>query len=220
MPTANWKGVLVPEPADGLIDALTKQAESLQVVIPVASIAAARTLLTQAATAGAVISQTKPALFRVGGAEGVYYECVGKNAEGVWVLRPFNEVEVDEAKYSLGSKLTVTTGKFSAMCTANLPTRPYDRVITATASSYGAATGNVDLCLRMGATTQGQTLARFSSGDAHNVTVTNTFIYRAGEAPLISLGVLGGSGGGGTVQLSSDERLTRMICIANPISMN
>lgn len=218
MPTANWKGVLVPEPADGLIDALTKQAESLQVVIPVASIAAARTLLTQAANAGAVISQTKPALFRVGGAEGVYYECVGKNAEGVWKLHPFNEIEVDETTYNIGGSHKAGEGVFSGMMYSKLPTRPYDRVVTVTANAYGSAVGNIDFCL------QGQdsamSLSRWSAGDSVSVAVTNSFTIPAGVTPKISAGVRGGSQGGGTVVTSKDTKLNRMVCVAYPITMD
>ena len=219
MGAKNARGVWVPAAGDGLLEGWATAAKQGGMYLPVASVAAARTALDLAAAAGMGATTSNPMLFLVGsGVQKVAYVSDGTKNNSVWVLAPINEVEVDEQTYTRGTTGTIGDGVYSNMITSALPARPYDRVMTAVANAYGNITGNVDLCLQDGGTDI--SLARWSSGDRQSATVTNSGIIPANEDPAIRVGIRGGGPSGGSVSLTSDSRLNRLVVVAYPITMS
>ena len=218
MGAINKRGVWVPGAGDDLLEGWQTAAKQLGVYVPVASVAAAASALDLAQSAGMGATTSNPMLFLVGsGVQKIAYVADGSKTDGKWNLAPLNEVEVDEQTYSRGTTGTIGDGVYSNMITSALPARPYDRVMTAVANAYGNITGNVDLCLQDGGTDI--SLARWSSGDRQSATVTNSGIIRANTAPAIRVGIRGGGPSGGSVSLTSDSRLNRLVVTAYPISM-
>ena len=219
MGAKNARGVWVPAAGDGLLEGWATAAKQGGMYLPVASVAAARTALDLAAAAGMGATTSNPMLFLVGsGAQKIAYTADGSKQNSKWVLAPINEVEVDEQTYSRGTTGTIGDGMYSNMITSALPARPYDRVMTAVANAYGNITGTVDLCLQDGGTDI--SLARWSSGDRQSATVTNSGIIPANTAPAIRVGIRGGGPSGGSVSLTSDSRLNRLVVVAYPITMS
>ena len=219
MGAKNARGVWVPAAGDGLLEGWATAAKQGGMYLPVASVAAARTALDLAAAAGMGATTSNPMLFLVGtGVQKVAYVSDGTKSNSVWVLAPLNEVEVDERTYTLGVTINVTAGQYSNMMTTQLPARPFDRVMVATANAYGAVTGNVDLCLQDGGSDI--SLSRWATGDAQSATVTNSGIIPANTAPSIRVGVRGGSPSGGKAVLSRDSKLNRLVVVAYPITMS
>ena len=219
MAQRNLRNLLVPAPGDPILTSLSQTLAEAGVYVPVASAAAARLLLTQMETAGQTPTPATPLMLLVGsGAQRNAYIADGSKNSGTWVLQALNEVEVDEQTYSRGTTGTIGDGMYSNMITSALPARPYDRVMTAVANAYGNITGNVDLCLQDGGTDI--SLARWSSGDRQSATVTNSGIIPANTAPAIRVGIRGGGPSGGSVSLTSDSRLNRLVVVAYPITMS
>ncbi len=87
MGETTWRGITVPTPGDDLLASFRSLGADIGVITPVASVAAARTLLAAATNAGATVNAAHPAYFDIGG---VFYNASEKKAQKVWVLRPFN----------------------------------------------------------------------------------------------------------------------------------
>ena len=219
MGAINKRGVWVPGANDDLLAGWQTMAGQIGAYVPVASVAAARALLDQAAAAGIGATTSNPILFLIGsGVQKIAYVADGTKESSKWVLAPLNESESVEQTYTLGTGLTVTNGQFSTMISSTLPARPYDRSVQAWGTAYGNVTGNVDLDIRI--RDADDVLSRFSSGDAQSASVTNYGIIPANTAPGIRLGVRGGGPSGGAIKLSADGRLNRLIVVATPIMMS
>ena len=219
MGAVNKRGVWVPGANDDLLAGWQTMAGQIGAYVPVASVAAARALLDEAATAGMGATTSNPILFLIGsGVQKIAYVADGTKESSKWVLAPLNESESVEQTYTLGTRLTVTNGQWSAMISSTLPARPYDRSVQVWGTAYGNVTGNVDLDIRI--RDADDVLSRFSSGDAQSTSVTNYGIIPANTAPGIRLGVRGGSPSGGEIKLSADGRLNRLIVVATPITMS
>ena len=219
MGAINKRGVWVPGANDDLLAGWQTMAGQIGAYVPVASVAAARALLDEAATAGMGATTSNPILFLIGsGVQKIAYVADGTKESSKWVLAPLNESESVEQTYTLGTRLTVTSGQWSAMISSTLPARPYDRSVQVWGTAYGNVTGNVDLDIRI--RDADDVLSRFSSGDAQSTSVTNYGIIPANTAPGIRLGVRGGSPSGGEIKLSADGRLNRLIVVATPITMS
>ena len=218
MASTSWRGIAVPGIGDDLLGAFGDLATDAGVITRVESVAAARALLTAATSAGAVINMANPAYFDIGG---VFYRCVGKNSSAVWVLAPFNEVEVGEKTYANGKVHDMPANWHSPLLTADLSAKPYDRVVIA----YGYAWGNVisgqpDLALYVGSTDQ-YNFARFDTyggNQGSTVTVVNSGIIRAGVVPDIALNLYAWNAPA-KVQLDANGRWNRLMWQAMPISM-
>ena len=219
MGAINKRGVWVPGAGDDLLASWQTMAGQIGAYVPVASVAAARALLDEAQAAGIGATTSNPILFLIGsGVQKIAYVADGTKESSKWVLAPLNESESVEQTYTLGTRLTVTSGQWSAMISSTLPARPYDRSVQVWGTAYGNVTGNVDLDIRI--RDADDVLSRFSSGDAQSASVTNYGIIPANTAPGIRLGVRGGSPSGGEIKLSADGRLNRLIVVATPITMS
>jgi hypothetical protein len=222
MSDTTWRGVPLLESGDGILEGLALLANNLNVGIPVDSVAAARTLLTQAEVDGVAPTSSNPAMFLVGeGVKRILYISDGAKSSDVWVLSPINEVEYSEVAYTAGDLISHSGyGTYTRLITANLPTRAYDRV----AIGWGTATGDVgagkfNVVVRMNGIYDGQ-LARWDSADAQSsVSTLNLRKIHAGVDPDINLSVMSAGTGTNTVQMATSENSTKLIVLAFPITM-
>jgi len=222
MTDTTWRGVPLMGPGDGILTGLAVLASNLNVGIPVASIAAARTLLTQADVDGVAPTTSNPALFMIGeGVKRVLYTSDGSKESGVWILAPINEVEYTETAYTAGQNITRSgAGLYNRLVTSPLAARPYDRVAIAWGTGTGDVTaGRFNLVARMQGTQDGQ-LARWDSADAQaTVSTMNLARLAAGVDPDINLSIMSAGTGTNTVQMASSANSTKLIVLAFPITM-
>lgn len=215
MAKAHWKGTLVPEVGDDLLGSWDTFSDSLGIITPVGSIAAARAVLSKAADEGHPPTSTHPAYFDV---DGNLYRSAGlRTGGGVWVLQALSEVEAWDGTYNNSWTNRLGAGVFTGMIKADIPVRDYDRRVVVDGVLYGSvSSGNIDACVQA----QGRMkLARLDTGDAQSTSVTVQAIIKAGEAPNIALGLRGGSPSGGTATLSHDPSLNYLGVTAYPITM-
>lgn len=214
MPISHWNGLVLPAVGDDLLASWTRLADSAGVVVPVASVAAARAVLTRIEADGAAPTANHPAYFDI---SGNLYKADGSKTDGVWALHAMGEPDVDEVTYTGTWENTLGAGAYSGMMISALESRPYDRWVLVTAGIYGAVlSGNVDLCVQV----QGRMrLSRLDTGDAQSVSLTVQGKIPAGSAPSITAGVRGGSPSGGRARLSADSRFNYLTAMAVPISM-
>lgn len=216
MPEKHWSGAVLPGVGDDLLGAWGAYTDSIGVVIPAQSIAAARAMLTKATQDGATISESQPAYFEI---LGNMYKVDGrKTADGVFILHAMGEADVDEQNYrppngTWSNKLEAN--QFSGLMASKLVVRPYARRATVFAGIYGnILSGHVDLAI----SAQGKLrLFRLDTGDAQSVSGMMQVTIPAGEAPAIYAGVRGGSGGG-RPSLSNDIRFNYLEVTAVPIT--
>jgi hypothetical protein len=225
MTSTTWRGVPLLESGDGILEGLALLANSLNVGIPVASVAAARTLLTQAEADGVAPTSSNPALFMIGeGTKRILYISDGSKADGVWVLSPVNEVDYDEVGSSsfvnTGQTVTVGSGKQYAIATAShLGVKPYPRLVLAWGMAAGEVTvgsGNLVVLIN---NSDGQ-LGRWES-DAGQSTVSsmNMGVVAAGNDPQVILGVRGGTEAKNTIKISSNAAANKLMAVAFPITI-
>lgn len=219
MPTQHWKGATIPSVGDDLLDAWPAAFDTAGIYIPCASVAAARTILASAITAGHEITPAAPAMFLVGsGARRVAYVADGVQTGGVYVLSPINEPQRFRAgrTQDAGVTRTLAAGASLNVITTNLGVAPYDRAITIQALCYGQVTGNV--WLRAYPPGESYVSARFSAGDTQSQPLPARGKILAGQDPAIKLDVIGG-GGGGSITFGSSGDNTVMFIDAFPITM-
>ena len=222
MGAINKRGVWVPATGDGLLEAWETMASKIGAYMPVASTAAARAALNAAEAAGMGATSSNPILFLIGsGVAKVAYVADGTKTSSKWNLAPLNEVQVDEQSWGKATTYSLSQGTFSSIITSQLPSAPFDRVVTATGYAYSVVnSGRVNLALRIGDATN-QSEARIDgSGDPTTTTVTNQGIIAADTAPVIRLGVVGDSPHtSSSITLATADKLSRMVVTAFPISM-
>ena len=214
MPVQHWKNVPIPAAGDDLLKAWADYSDAIGVIVPAASVAAARVLLTKAEADGHPPTPEHPFLTLIGG--NLWWADGTKSADGVWALRPVNELEVDDQTYTGTWGGPLAPEQFTGMATSALLVRPYARLATVTAGAYVASrSGNVDLCILC----QGRMrLVRVDSADAASYAGSIQAVIPAGVAPQISMGLRGGSGGG-SVSLSRDARFNYLTVQAVPAPM-
>ena len=214
MSAEHWKGVPVPGVGDDLLDAWPRALDAAGIVTPADSVAAARVMLTAAESGGHPPTPAHPFLTLIGG--NLWWADGTKSADGVWALRPVNEVEVDDQTYASTWNGSLASGQFTGMASSTLSTRPYNRLVSVSAGLYAAGnSGNVDLCILC----QGRMrLVRIDTGDAASYAASIQAVVPAGVAPAISMGLRGGSGGG-SASLSSDTRFNYLSVQAVPAPM-
>ena len=214
MPTNHWKNVPIPSVGDDLLGAWPSMLDAAGIVTLADSVAAARVMLTAAESGGHPPTPAHPFLTLIGG--NLWWADGTKSADGVWVLRPVNELEVDDQTYTGTWGGSLAPGQFTGMATSALLVRPYARLATVTAGAYVASlSGNVDLCILC----QGRMrLVRVDSADAASYAGSLQAVIPAGVAPQISMGLRGGSGGG-SVSLSRDSRFNYLTVQAVPAPM-
>ena len=214
MPVQHWKNVPIPAAGDDLLDAWPRALDAAGVIATAASVAVARTVLSAAEASGHGPTAAHPAVFLIGG--NLWWSDGSRSAEGVWALRPVNEVEVDDQTYASTWNGSLASGQFTGMASSTLSTRPYDRLVSVSAGLYAAGkSGNVDMCVNC----QGRMrLVRIDTGDAASYAASIQAVVPAGVAPAISMGLRGGSGGG-SASLSSDTRFNYLSVQAVPAPM-
>ena len=225
MPTRNWRGINIPDPDEPLIDALQVLGASLQVAIPVASVAAASLLLTQAETLGAGVSTASPALFLVGaGPRKVAYTADGSKTNGKWNLAPLNETEVADDTYETAwsgyKNFSVAGQAQSQMMKTSLPVAPYDRRVIADAVAYGQRVAGAPM-LRLVMHNGRVSYGRFDVDPGTVACPPLSCIVPAGATPNISVQLHGGnsSGGTNTASLAGTESMSALQVTAFPVLM-
>lgn len=214
-----WNGVPVPDAGDGILSSLEAAFAAAGVIQPAASVAAARTALTAAETAGTLPTTAHPAYFDIGG---IIYRSVGaKSDAGVWALTPANEVETVTDTYQAPGGTwwsgSLSAGQRTGMISSSLPVAPYDRRVIVDASLYVSVTSgfiNVQLAA------QGRTrLVRCDSSDTQSYALTVSSIIRAGVSPSITLALVGAGQSGGTAKLTPSSEFNDLAVTAFPITM-
>lgn len=206
MPTRNKRGVLVPNPDEDILQGITTMAANLGVIIPASSIAAARALVTQLEG----VSPANPVYFNVD-------RCLYVHDGATFMPASQTDVAIDY--YTAGVSTSLNEGQYSGMAATSLPTRPYARAYVAIGQAWGhAPVGHVDLAIIDGnSAPAGMSLARWSTGtDRESRTAVNMGVIPAGQKPNIAMGVRGGSPSGGTIRLSADPKLQRLMVMAFP----
>lgn len=207
----NFRGVYVPDIDEDIHQGITALADGLGVVTRVSSIAAARSIVEEHQEQ---ITPASPAYFDINGLIYVH--------DGT-VFKPVNESEISSDTYTGSGTFSVSSGQYTGMVSTSLGVKPYDRSFIAIGMAWGAAIANSPfLCLKVEGTNQA--LGLFTSGEAQSVTILTAGVIPAGMQPNIAMGILGGSGSGGTtytstIALSSDTRLNRLVVVANPVTM-
>lgn len=216
MSSKHWKGPVIPEVGDDLLDAWPAMLDTAGILTTVASVAAARVALTAAETAGATITPATPAYFDI---NGIVYWADGTKNDTVWVLKPINEVEAYENSYSAGEKFTRGANQQNLLVDSSLPVAPYDRLITAWGMAAGDCTaGSYNLVILIN-NTDGQ-LSRWDSGSGlQSQAVINMGIVRAGVDPQVKLAVRSGSATTNTIQMNNNPTANKIIVRADPITM-
>lgn len=223
MGALNKRGVWVPATGDGLLEAWQTMAAQIGAFVPVASVAEASAVLTQAESAGIGASTSAPILFLVGsGPAKVAYTADGSKANGLWSIEALGKPQIAADTYATAwtgyKDFQVSAGGYSGMMTTSLPAAPYDRIVTAQAMAYGQrVSGAPRLRLKMH---DGK--ASYGTFDADGATATAgplSCVIPANAAPSIAAGLWGGGGSLSQVKLSGAEDQNGLMVTAWPASM-
>lgn len=214
----HWRGVSLPDPADGILSSLETAADTAGLITPlVGDIAAARALVASALAAGAPISAARPAYLDVGG---ILYRATGEQVDGVLRLAPVSEVESAFDTFR-GGRYQRQSGAQSALVTSKLPARPYDRTIVAFGMADATVSGTAGLRLLVVDNSQPVT-ARWEDNSTYETQTTFTIArVPAGVDPKVILAVSfgGASGKVSTVQFSEAADVNKLAVLAFPVSM-
>ena len=210
------RGVQLPEAGDNILPSLGEITRTTGSIRAVASVAEALAILTAAETAGLAPTPQYPAYFDIGG---IIYRASGtKNASGVWILGPVNEIEAPVNTYS-GGTITRESGAQHALITSSLPARPYKRIVSATGMVNASVSGIIGLRILI-LNTSGAT-SRWENGAGQQTqTVINSGIIPAGVDPQVILALSFGGTGNSTATISSAADANRLIVEAKPITMD
>ena len=218
----HWKGAAVPEAGDPLIPAFSAFADTIGVIQPTASIAAMRAAIESAAVAGNSPTATHPAFFDL---NGIIYRATGeRSSTGTLRVAPVNEVEHFVGEYTRVGETEITRppgGQFG-MIEANLPVRPYDRLVLA----WGMANARVNgvMALAVLIMNQGGIAARWENNASNQTSSTfNMGLVPAGKDPRVILALQAGSYPGlaaSTAYLSSASNAHRLAVAAFPVAMS
>lgn len=214
----HYRGPQIPDADDPILESLDAMMSTALISTVASSVASARAMVESAVNDGKEVSTANPMKFLIGQNE---YVSDGTQANGKYYLRPVNEVEYSEVAYTTDQTITrVGQGLYNRLVTADLPTRPYDRV----AIGWGVATGDVtagrfNMVVRMNGTKDGQ-IARWDSADnANTVSTFNLAKIPAGTDPDINLSTMSAGTGTNTVNMSGSSNSTKLVVLAFPISM-
>ena len=209
------RGVQLPDAGDNILPSLGEIARTTGSIRAVDSVAAARTILTAAETAGLAPTPQYPAYFDIGG---IVYRATGAKVNSVWTLSPINETEVTVNNYA-GGTITRESGAQHALITSSLPARPYDRVVSAQGMVNASANGTIGL--RILILNAGGATARWETGAGlQTQTAINSGVVPAGVDPQVILALTFGGTGNSTATISSSAGANRLIVEAKPITMS
>ena len=210
------RGVQIPEAGEAILPSLGEIARTTGSIRAVASVTEALTILTAAETAGLAPTPQYPAYFDIGG---IIYRASGtKNASGVWILGPVNEIEAHVNTYS-GGTITRESGAQHALITSSLSARPYKRIVSATGMVNASTSGTIGL--RILILNAGGATARWETGAGlQTQTAINSGVVPAGTDPQVILALTFGGTGNSTATISSSADANRLIVEAKPITMD
>nr|DAS24133.1 MAG TPA: hypothetical protein [Caudoviricetes sp.] len=220
------RGVPVPDSGDDLLASYEKSFDAAGIVVPVASVAAARTILARAEADNVPATPAHPFYFDM---NGIFYRATGvKNDRGAYILQVMNEATVytNQAGPAIQGTWELEIGKWKALVEAVVPTAPYDRMYLCTGTAWcRIINGSLDLEIYTRITDRSTTYKAHVNGqDDDNTSVTAAGIIKAGEKPDITMwfkSVLDATQANNKFakfQLSSDD-WTRMTIMTWPISM-
>ena len=210
------RGVSIPVSGEGILPTLSELVRTSGTIRTVASVAAARSILTAAQAAGVGATATNPAYFDIGG---VVYRADGTTSGGVWSLTPLNETEAHLGTYTPSGTITRTPGSQHALITSALPARPYDRYVSATGMVNASVSGTVGL--RILILNTGGATSRWETGaDLQTQVAINAGIVPAGADPQVILALAFGGSSNSTVTVSAGADANRLLVQAQPITMS
>lgn len=218
-----WKGVTIPDAGDDLLAAWPLFAQSAGIIQKADSIADMRTRLAAAEAAGYPPTVTSPAYFDM---NGIIYRATGETGpNGVYNLKPVNEIEKDEKTFNKdGVTITRTAGAYSSLVKSTIPVRPYDRVFLAWGMMDGAIVDSkVDaysLAVRIGK--RDGNLGRWeNNAEMQTMSSFNMGIVAAGVDPDVDMAVKAGSNSNiASLRISDSNQTNKLMVIAFPVSMN
>ena len=210
------RGVQIPAVDEDIPLSLSEMVRTSGTIRAVASVTEALMILTAAETAGLAPTPQYPAYFDIGG---IIYRASGtKNASGVWILGPVNEIEANVNTYS-GGTITRESGAQHALITSSLSARPYKRIVSATGMVNASTSGTIGL--RILILNAGGATARWETGAGlQTQTAINSGVVPAGVDPQVILAMTFGGTGNSTATISSSADANRLIVEAKPITMD
>ena len=155
------KGVKLPEYNEPLLAGLAKAFNSAGLIQVATSAANAKGAIDDMAKHGVAPTVANPAYLDI---LGQLYKADGSKAgDGSWLLRALNEVELDSQVYNAsGASYSVGAGQYYKYYSANLPVRPYRRMVLSFVTGWANTTGNVDMYLWV--KSAGSVRSAFNSG--------------------------------------------------------
>lgn len=220
------KGVPVPDVGDDLLASYEAGFNAAGIVVPVASVAAARTILAEAEASRSPAAAVHPFYFDV---NGVLYRAAGdKGGDGAYRLQAVNEVEAytNQAESAIEGTWTVGVGAWKVLVNATVPSKPYNRLCLVAGTAWcRILRGSLDLEIYFSRIARNTTFKAHVSGqDDDNTSVTAVGLIPAGAQPDISMwfkSVKDATQANNKVaefQLTADE-WTRMTVMLWPVSM-
>lgn len=212
------KGVKLPDYNEPLLAGLAKAFNSAGVIQAATSAANAKGTIDAMAAQGAAPTVSNPAYLDI---LGQLYKADGSKAgDGSWLLKALNEAELDYQEYSPAPAwVNVGAGQYHKYFSANLPVRPYRRMVLSFVTGWANTTGEVDLYLWV--KSSGSVRSAFNAGgsDQQSNMLFNFGIIDANVAPQVEWGTYGRGSSGGSARFTSDGSYNRFMTVALPISM-
>ena len=193
MPTNHWKNVPIPSVGDDLLKAWADYSDAIGVIVPAASVAAARVLLTKAEADGRGPTPEHPVAFLI---HGIIYTSTGlKGSNNVWDLTPEGGRETYWMGLTKRSKTYIAAGVYAWQDKfTQAGVKPYDRLCKVTATMWAEAWDGVDLVVWVNGY---EAYAAFPTGwlgdnsVGSSQTVTTWRLIPAGVEPDVWAGVRG-----------------------------
>lgn len=212
------KGVKLPEYNEPLLAGLAKAFNSAGVIQVATSVANAKGAIDDLAKHGVAPTVSNPAYLDI---LGQLYKADGSKAgDGSWLLRALNEIELDSQVYNASNAVyPVGANQYYKYYSANLPVRPYRRMVLSFVTGWANTTGDVDLYLWV--KSSGTVRSAFNAGatDQQSNALFNFGIIEANAAPQVEWGIYGRGPNGGSARFAADGSYNRFMTVAFPVGM-
>lgn len=218
MPENSVKGVKLPLVDEPLLPGLQTAFNSAGLIQVATSVAAAKGAVDDMVKHGAGPTVSNPAYLDIGAQ--LYKADGSKAGDGSWLLKALNEAELDYQEYSPAANSTsVGNGQYHKFFSANLPIRPYRRLVLTFVTAWASVTGDVDLYLWT--KPYGTVRSSFNSGgsDMQSNALFNFGVIEANSAVNVEWGIYGRGPNAGTARFTSDGSYNRFMTVALPLSM-
>lgn len=218
MPENSPKGVKLPLIDEPLLPGLQTAFNSAGLIQVVTSVAAAKGAVDDMVKHGAAPTVSNPAYMDIGSQ--LYKADGSKAGDGSWLLKALNEAELDYQTYNAsGSWYSVSTGQYYKYYAANLPVRPYRRLVLSFVTGWANTTGDVDLYLWVKSSGSVRSAFNNNGSDQQSNALFNFGIIDANVAPQVEWGIYGRGASGGSARFTTDGSYNRFMTVAFPISM-